>query len=73
MKLESRFKIRTCDYFVISTLTGKVRQILPFQEIFFFCNHLPDFDIFPILAGSKKDFDNKVFYSIEITFFTVKH
>ena len=55
-----------CDYFVISTLTGKREidstffSIFSFKEIFFFFySHLPDFGSSPIWAGSNKCFDNK--------------
>ena len=62
-------KVRTCEYFGISALTGKrVKGDVNFaiKEHLLFCNHAPDFEDLSVLTTNNNDFKVMLMESLPI-------
>ena len=58
-KLTCYFNFRKCEHLEISTIIAKIvtgNEDSAFKRYLLFCNHLPNFDRFSILATNNNDF-----------------
>ena len=68
-KTKRHFKVRMCEHFRISALTGKRVKgddDPAIKEHLLFCNHTPDFEDFSILATNNNDFKVTIMESLLI-------